>query len=215
VPSDGTPPVFLYQLNRSTFLDPSSGGKSAACENAIIALGTAADGRQFVLKPILKNSGYRAIIEDWHNVNDQFICTMNKYEKAGAQKTIEEFILEKQLYKTCIICGKQHRKLIPVGVAPPGGRDKDDRIRLFLSTTVEEGRLYLGEGGQHVQLRTQMVSFPHYLLKDGADALAYAVHESRRPSTEEEMHDDFEKTAELTAPHLPRVNSERSYGGYA
>jgi hypothetical protein len=215
VPSDGTPPIFLYQLNRSTFLDPSSGGKSAACENAIIALGTAADGRQFVLKPILKNSGYRAIIEDWHNVNDQFICTMNKYEKAGAQKTIEEFILEKQLYKTCIICGKQHRKLIPVGVPPPGGRDKDDRIRLFLSTTVEEGRLYLGEGGQHVQLRTQVVSFPHYYLKDGADALAYAVHESRRPSTEEEMHDDFEKTAELTAAHPPRVNSERSYGGYA
>jgi hypothetical protein len=213
IPLDGTPPVFLYQLNRSSFLDPSSGGKSAACENAIIVLGTAADGRQFVLKPILKNCGYRQIIEDWHNANDQFICSAgNKYEKVGAQKTIEEFILEKQLYRTCVICNKQHRKLIPIGVTPAAGKDKDDRIRAYLQTTIEEKRLYLGQG--HAALRQQIVSFPHFQLKDGVDALAYAVHESRRPSTEEELRDDNENTNAAVVPHAPRVNSERQYGGY-
>jgi hypothetical protein len=205
--------VYLYQLNRSSFLDPSSGGKSAACENAIIVLGTAADGRQFILKAVLKNCGYRQIIEDWHNANDQFVCAKNNYEKVGAQKTIEEFILEKQLYKTCVICGKQHRKLIPNGVAPAGGKDKDDRIRAYLQPTVEEGRLYLGQG--MAALRVQIISFPHYHLKDGIDATAYAVHESRRPSTDLELLDDRETQEAQTSPHPARVNTDRAYGGYA
>lgn len=214
VPNDGTPAVFLFQLNRSTFYDPSSGGKSAACENAIIVLGTAADGRQFILKPWLMNTGYRAAIEEWHRLNDQFVCTRNCYEKVGAQKTIEEFILEKQLYRTCVICGKQHRKLIPVGIQPPGGRDKDDRIRLFLGPAVDEERIYFGEGGQHVALKQQVVSFPHFHLKDGADALAYAIHESRRPSTETEMLDDRDEHERAVMPHEPRTNVGISRGGY-
>jgi hypothetical protein len=212
VPLDGTRPVYLWQLNRSSFLDPSSGGKSAKCENAIVGLGTAADGRQFVLYTKLVNCGYRAIIEYWHEANDQFVFTSNKYEKVGAQKTIEEFITEKIIYRVCRLCQKIHRRLVPVGVMPPGGRDKDDRIRAFLGPTVEESRLYLGQN--HVALRAQIVQFPHAEMKDGVDALAYAVHESRRPSTEEEMLEDKELTMQSIQPKSPRTNTERMYGGY-
>lgn len=213
IPLDGTPPVYLWQLNRSSFLDPSSGGKSAGCENAIVVLGTAADGRQFVLAVKLVNCGYRQIIEYWHDLNDQFVCHQNKYEAVGAQKTLEEFILEKRLYRTCSVCGKVHRKLIPIGVQPIGGRDKDDRIRLYLGPTVEEKRLYLGQN--HVALRQQITAFPHFKLKDGIDSLAYAVHESRRPSNEEEMLEDKELIMGVTQPKTARTaGASRSYGGY-
>jgi hypothetical protein len=161
----------------------------------------------------MKNCGYRQIIEDWHNMNDQFVCSMNKYEKVGAQKTLEEFIIERQLYKTCSVCGKQHRKLIPVGVQPAGGKDKDDRIRAYLQPTVEEKRLYLSQ--RDAALRVQVVAFPHFHLKDGIDALAYAVHESRRPSSESEMLDDREALNVATMAHTPRVSTDRAYGGYA
>lgn len=211
IPLDGSPPLYLWQLNRISFFDPSSGGKSAACENAIVVLGTASDGRQFVLDAFLQNCGYRHAIERWHQLNDQFVCHKNHYEAVGAQKTIEEFILERQLYRSCKICGKVHRKLIPIAVRPEGGRAKEDRIRAYLQPTVEEKRLYLNQ--KLIKLRQQITSFPHFDLLDGIDALAYAVHVSRRPSTEDEILDEY-SSATPSAPPPSRVYSDRCYGGY-
>lgn len=214
VPTDGSAPIRLSQLNRITFLDPSSGGKSAECENAIICLGTAADGRHFVLKAFLKNCGYRAIIEHWHQINDQFVCHSNYYEAVGAQKEIESFISLRQIFLKCTFCEKVHRKLMPIGIKPPGGTmNKDERIRLFLQPTVEENRLYLHE--EMFSLRKQVTNFPHMKLKDGIDALAYAVNNARRPSTDEEILEDKEQLTLATALASPRVNTDRQYGGYA
>jgi hypothetical protein len=214
IPLDGTPPVRLGQLYRISFLDPSSGGRSAECENALIALGTASDGRQFVLKALMKNCGYRAIIEHWHELNDKFLCYRNYYEAVGAQKTLEEFITERQLYKRCNLCEKTHRKLIPIGVKPPGGTmNKEDRIRNFLQPTVEEGKLYLHES--MFTLRQQITSFPHAKLVDGLDALAYAVNKSVRPSSEQEIQEERQETEEAMTPHISRIKTAYSYGGYA
>lgn len=212
VPNDGTPPVNLSQLRRITFFDPSSGGKSAVCENAIICLGSAADGRHFVLKAWLKNAGYREAIEEWHRINDQFICANNYYESVGAQKTIEEFVMMMKATTGCVMCSKTHRRLVPQGIKPPGGREKDDRIRLYLQPCVEEGRLYLGPG--QAALRVQLVSFPHFNLKDGADGVAYAVHESKRPMTEVEIRDEKAVVDAAMMPREARTQTSISYGGY-
>jgi hypothetical protein len=214
VPTDGTPSVKLGQLARISFYDPSSGGKSAGCENAIATLGTAADGRHFVLNLWLKNCGYRAAIEQWHVLNDQFCCSRNMYEDVGAQKEIEEFIIDRKLYRACTMCGKVHRKLIPLPIKPLHGREKDDRIRLYLQPTVEEGRLYLHRT-RGLVARTQILQFPHGRLKDGIDAIAYCVHESQRPSTETELQDAVEMYNAATAPKTQRVATTRQYGGYA
>jgi len=213
VPNDGTPPLSLGQLIRISFFDPSSGGKSADCENSIIGLGTASDGRQFVLKCFLKNCGYRAAIEAWHLMNDQFVFYKCGYEAVGSQKTIEEFITERRIYKKCNMCDKQHRKLIPIGIRPPGGQmNKDERIRHFAQATIEEGKVYLGEG--MFALRQQIINFPHFKLKDGLDALAYAIHMSTRPPDEEEVQEAREEHDAAFVDKASRVNTDQQYGGY-
>lgn len=91
--------------------------------------------------------------------------------------------------------------------------NKEDRIRLYLGTTVEEGRLYIREG--LFALRSQVTSFPHGKMKDGIDALAYAVKHSSKPSTSEEQQDMRDEREAAAVAHPPRVNSKHFYGGYA
>jgi hypothetical protein len=223
-PSDGTPPCKLTDLLRISFYDLSSGGQSALCENAIVVLGTHPDGRRFALDAFLKNCGYREALEAWYRLNDQYKCYQNWYEKIGAQKEIEEFDLMVRA-NGCELCRRrqaanpdtkipEHLKLRMQGYDHKGfSGNKDDRCRLYLQTTVEEGRLYIN--AKLAALRVQVTSFPHYHLRDGTDALATAVHLSRAPMASEERRSqeiELEQLKEM-APEA-RVHTDRCYGGY-
>lgn len=223
VPTDGTPKCELKDLLRISFYDLSSGGASAQCENAIVILGTHSDGRRFVLDAFLRNCGYRAALEAWYRLNDQYQCYQNYYENKGAQKEIEEL---DALVRTngCELCrqkekedptykAKPHRPLRMQGYGHEGfGGNKEDRVRHYLQGTVEEGRLYIN--AKLRPLRNQVVGFPHFHLKDGADATASAVHLSRSPMSETEIKTLEVEKEKRAVPPEARVHTDRCYGGY-
>lgn len=225
-PTDGTPPCDLNELLRIAFWDLSSGGKSkGACENAIIAIGTHADGRRFILDAFLKNCGYREALEAYYRLHDQYNFYQTWYEKIGAQKEVEE-IHGLVRANGCELC-RRRQEASPDTKIPPHRRmrlegydhkgfsgNKEDRIRLYMQSTVEEGRLYVN--AKLAGLRTQIISFPHYHLKDGTDSCASAVHLSRAPwSPNEQASQDIDREREETEAPEARVHTSRCYGGYA
>lgn len=214
VPEDNSPEVFVGNLYRSSFYDPSSGGASATAENAVNVLGTAADGRHFVLDNWARNCGYPDAIEKWHQLKDQFITRDDTFEEVGAQRSVGDIVRMRRMMPICVACKKTHRLMNPKPWRPPGGGrlNKEDRIRLYLQDPMQRGLLYLRRGQE--ALRNQIVSFPHLTLFDRIDALASNVHLSRRPLSDEEKADEKEKKAAFEAHSKSRIATKYDHGGY-
>jgi hypothetical protein len=212
-PLDGSPDIRLDALYRLSFHDPSSGGPGATCESALVGLGMAPDCRVFVLKDWGAKVGYAQSVERWHRLNDQFFFHDNYYEKVGAQKTIEEDLIPlRALLPKCPFCDKKHNRLIVKPFAPPGGKDKDSRIKAFLDPTIQDKRLYLRRGMD--LLKTQITTFPISNLKDRLDALASGVSLLRPPSSEDELKAE-EEAEEAAKTHSSRTFTSYEVGGYA
>jgi hypothetical protein len=212
LPSDGSAPVYLRHLVRVSFYDPSAGGKSATAENALIFAGMDHLRRVFVLAAWSRNCGFRAAIEKWLMLNDQFLCYNNYYECVGAQKEVEEIVREVLSQLVCRVCNKTHKRLNPLPSKPPGGKTiKEERIRLWCQNVVEEERLYIREG--LVELRRQITSFPHGDLVDQFDALAGAIHYLRPPLSQEEF-ESRKIEEEEHKNRQQRTSQEYEVGGY-
>lgn len=221
IPSDGTLPVKLRDLYRVSFHDLSSGGKSAKCDNAIVATGESADGRIFVLGAWMKNTGYSRALEEHHLMHDRHAYHDSYYEDVGSQKEIEEIELERRYQPECRQCKEAgritetrkyvHRKLRLKGHKPPGGL-KEDRIRNYYGPRHDEKKIYLRFG--MTVLKGQITEFPHGEKIDGLDALAYCVHLSRKPITQEDVASEKADMDTLIAARKPCTNTEYDYGGY-
>jgi hypothetical protein len=213
-PRDGSPICHINQMARLSFLDPSSGGRAAKCENAIVIIGTDRLNRHFVIDFWSANTGYSGAIERWHELNDKYVCWKNAYEQVGSQKEIPDIVSIRQAYGTCILCQKKHRALAPQGCKPPTGIDKNQRIELFLEPAIREGRFYVRE--DQAELCRQLDMFPHGDLVDVADATAWGVHESIPFVGFEELMDARDLEKAKLASHTPRcAGSSATYGGYA
>lgn len=219
-PSDGSPQVRLRDLLRMSFYDPSSGGKRANCENAIVVVGTDALRRRFVLSAWSKNCGFGAAIERWHEMNDNYVCYHNYFEAVGAHKTVEELFSERRRFETvnggaCSHCQKHHDRISPIPVIPPGGsgRDnKEERIRTFAQAFFENGQVYIREG--LLELRRQILSFPHGDLVDQFDCLAYLLWKSRAPASFEDIQTARADEQIVKDMRVQRTNCEHTLGGY-
>jgi hypothetical protein len=218
IPSDGTTSVKLAHLARLSFYDPSAGGKQAGSENAIACVGTAPDNRKFAFKIWSANCGFRGAVEMWFKLNDQFMTWPNMFEGVGAHKEVGSIIELRQAEDICRVCeagGKKikHRHLGPICVTPPGGAgSKDDRILTFFQADFEDGLIYLFE--QDIQTKAQIVSFPHGYLKDRLDALAYAVHYSKRPPTIDEVEAQERDKTKRDQAKVQRTSQTYDVGGY-
>jgi hypothetical protein len=213
VPEDGTPEVHINQLARLSFLDPSSGGRSAKCENAIAVVGTDALNRHFCLSMWSSNVGYAGAIEAWHQLNDRYVCWYNGYEQVGHQKEIEEIVTMRGLYSTvCPHCQKKHRHLAPQGVIPISGYDKNHRIELFLDPPTKDGRIYIRY--EHAELIRQSMAFPNGDLVDQLDAFAYAVRYSKPYTGIEELMDQRDQQEAMATAASGRIQTKHNYGGY-
>src|SRR5215831_13854708 len=133
----------VSSMVRLSVYDPSSGGKSAEAENAIVVIGSDYKGRIIVLDRWSKNCGFAAAIEQWHKMNDKWKCWQNWFEAVGAHKEVDELIRMRE-NDPCRFCKNIHLKIRPRQVLPPSG-SKEDRIRDFAQLAFEEGRVYIGE----------------------------------------------------------------------
>lgn len=219
-PMDKSPAILLGYLNRISFYDPSSGGRSAKCEAAIVAVGTDSRQRRFILEEWSDNTTFGKAACKWMTLNDKFYFYKNYYEAVGAQKSIVDVVgLLNHLLrsgKPCPHCGSAHRPLRVEAFSPPGGsaeKSKDDRIRTFLQQPVESGRVYV-RFNSHRKFRTQLSEFPHGPLKDVLDAAAYAVHLCAIPQSEEELAEERERQELRRATSRPRTHTAYDYGGY-
>jgi hypothetical protein len=210
---DGTPDVHINQLARVSFLDPSTGGRGAKCENAIVIVGTDELNRHLLLSTWNANTGYSGAIEQWHVMNDRYVCWRNCYEKVGQQKEIAEVVLMRSIYRgECPFCKGTHRPLVPDGYTPPSGLDKNSRIEMYLEPAVKDGRVYVRK--EHAEAIRQATMFPNGDLVDVLDAWAYAVKISRPyRGMEEEMDQRAEQTAHAVQGHS-YSNTKYNYGGY-
>jgi hypothetical protein len=211
-PLDGSSDVHINQLFRVSFLDPSSGGKSAACENAIVVAGMDSMMRVFGLHAWSMNCGYGAAVEKWHHINDMYQCHLNFYEDVGAQKELETIITLRNFQAMCRICNKIHTKLTPQPFKIPGGKMKEDRIRLFIQADFEAGNVYLRN--TLGELKRQITNFPHGDLVDQFDAFASARKNLRKPLTDGEAADRRADEEALQAAKTPRIATAHNYGGY-
>jgi hypothetical protein len=212
IPEDGTPPISVGQLYRCSMYDPSSGGKTATAENAIIVLGQASDRRKFVLEEWGKNCDYGTAIERWHIMKDRLITHDDYFEAVGAQKEIANLVRLRRMMQMCAACGKIHKYLSPKPVLPEGGRNKEDRIRLYAQDDFAAGRVYLRRGME--TLRNQIIQFPHGTLVDRFDALAYAIKLARLPVSDEYLMDEKQRREHLAARRMQRTDTDVNYGGY-
>lgn len=218
IPSDGSPPIIVGKLLRMSFYDVSAGGKSASAENAQVLAGMDALRRIFVLIAWGKNCTIGEAIENWHKLNDKLRCYKNHYEQVGAQKVVEDLIRERNLGSIgpkgpmCRTCGESHYRISPVAVKPPGGKSKEERIRMFAQEAFEQGRVYVHES--MLKLKGQITAFPHGELVDLFDALAYLCNLLRPPMSDEELLDLEAEEEKHKIPPPSRVVSERHYGGY-
>jgi hypothetical protein len=227
IPCDGSPRIDTGQLLRMGMYDVSSGGKTANCENAIIAAGMDYLKRIFVLEDFGENCTIGQAVEKYHVMNDRWKLYHAHYELVGAQKAVEDFANERKHQSECPYCpaghleedGKlfrrnPHRKLTLIGIKPPGGSmSKEERIRLYAQKPFEERRVYLRRG--MTALRAQIVEFPHGALVDRFDALAYLCHLLRPPISDNEESSD--KAAQLLhkVAGKPFTHQEYDRGGYA
>jgi hypothetical protein len=223
IPMDGTPPVRLSQLFRLSFYDPSSGGKSAKCQNGIAGLGASADRRIFALEAWGRNCSFGDAIEYWHLLNDKFKFHENWYEEVGAQKAVEDIILERNSQTTCRLCLKEgrtkhtHLRLQPKPFHPPAGKgevNKDERMRLYGQAPFQEGRVYIPMGARGAVLKGQVITFPHGKLKDLFDSLCSGLHLIKYPPSDEYLAEQREAKERINAPREQRINTEYNYGGY-
>jgi hypothetical protein len=218
VPSDGSPSVRLKHLSRLSFYDPSSGGKTAKSEGAIVCLGTAPDSRKFAFKVWSANCGFREAVEQWFRLNDQYMTWPNMFEGVGAHKEVSSIVVLRQQEGECSVCKKEgktvrHRRLSPVCVTPPGGNaQKEDRILTFAQADFEDGRIYLDE--QDVATRVQILQFPFGDLLDRFDALAYAIHYSRKPMSVGEAEAQAHERESKQLAKVQRTAQTYDVGGY-
>jgi hypothetical protein len=210
---DGTPDVHINGLARLSFLDPSSGGKTAKCQNACVVVGTDDLNRHLLLAVWAANTGYAGAVEAWHELNDRYVCWWNGYEQIGTQKEIESIVMMRGLYSTkCPFCQKTHRLLAPQAFKPPTGLDKNSRIEMYLNPPIRDGRLYVRK--DQVEAIRQLDMFPHGDMVDIVDALASAVKNSRPyRGNEEDMEENKERElAVATGSSYSRTKV--NYGGY-
>lgn len=224
VPDDGSPKVSLRHLIRISFLDPTSGGLNAESENALVGIGCDHLKRIFLLSCKLKNCTMGDAVELWYQLHDAFAFHYNYFEAVGAHKEVGDIIAKRQSWGECLLCkakgrdAVKHRRLKAEGVVPSGGRGglaKDDRIRDYLQVPVEEHRVYLMHNYEQAQLQVQITSFPNYHLKDGADALAYAVHYAQFPPAPEEAEARTREDTAIKDGRHSRIATKYEYGGYA
>jgi hypothetical protein len=225
IPSDGTERITTGQLLRMSFYDPSSGGKTASCENAISFAGMPPDRRIFILDSWGANTSIGQAVEQWHNLNDRWNAYKNHYEKVGAQKAVEDMCAERKFQQECPYCKaghvrednkyfkNPHRKIAPIGITPEGGKlSKEERIRMYMQKPAEEKRIYLRKGMQ--KLRNQFIEFPHGVIVDQLDTVAYLCHLLRSPLSQADQDSYKADEAKSKLAHSPRTNTEHSYGGY-
>lgn len=229
IPCDGTPRVSTGKLLRISFYDPSGGGKSAQCENAIVFIGTAADRRIFVLEDYGENTTIGKAVERWHVMNDRWRCYENFYERKGAQSSVEDFCRERTVQKECPYCQaghldgegrlylrNPHLRIIAKPFSHPGAasdKSKEERIRFYAQKAFEEGRVYFRRG--MTAIRRQITQFPHGELVDRFDALATAIKLSRPPLSDADEESANAVHRAHTLAGKPRISSEYDRGGYA
>jgi len=189
--------------------DPSSGGKHAEAENAIVVAGMDHRRRILALDLWSKNCGFGRAIEEWHRLNDKWKPWRNWYEAVGAHKSVDE-ILKMRKMDVCDWCQKVHKKLRAYAIKPDD-RNKEDRIRALAQPAFEEGRVFIGT---HLQkLRQQIEAFPYGDLVDVFDAFAYAISKLRPPLGYAD-EEDRERVQSEPRMHASRSFTEHEYGGY-
>jgi hypothetical protein len=227
IPCDKSSQVTTGQLLRMSFYDPSGGGKTALCENALIQAGMSTDRRIFVLERWGENTTIGQAVERWHVMNDRWHGYKNWYELKGSQSSVEDFCNERKRQQECPYCkaghleeGKfiknPHRKLTAEPFSHKGGGSlvsKEERIRMYAQKPFEERRVYLKRG--MTKLRGQIIEFPHGVLVDEFDALASLIHLLRPPISDADVESAKAATSMHRVAGKPFTHSERDYGGYA
>lgn len=219
-PTDGSQRVRLSELNRISFYDPSTGGRAAKCEAAIVGMGCDWMQRRMLLDEWSENTTYGKAACRWMQMNDRFRFHKNYYELVGAQKSIEDVvnlmnIMMRQGLK-CPHCGAAHRPMRIEGVKPPGGsndKNKDDRIRTHLQDHAEAGRIYTRQN-THRKFKTQYSHFPHGTLKDVLDAVAWAAKMIKAPVSADQQTTERSDHKRQQMMSKPRTHTSVDYGGY-
>lgn len=217
---DGTPRIVLAQLNRISFYDPSSGGRAATCEAAIVAVGCDSMQRRILLEEWSGNTTFGKAACRWFQMNDKFRFYKNYFENVGAQKSIVDVVQLINIIlrsgKPCPHCQQKHIPMRLEGFTLPGTaaeKHKDDRIRSFLQDHAESGRVYVRQNS-HRKFRTQYSEFPHGSFKDVLDAVASAVHLVPPTCSYEDVQSERAETERQKYSRKPRTHTSVDYGGY-
>lgn len=228
IPLDGTPQVKVQALLRMSFYDPSGGGKSAKCENAIVFGGMSSDRRRFILEAWGENTTIGSAVEHWHTLGDRWKPYQDYYEAKSSQKAVEDLVRDRRFQKACPRCQaghlddkgqlylkNPHRRINPIPYLPKGSvgvASKEERIRFYAQKPFEDGLVYIRRG--MTKLRSQIIEFPHGSMVDVFDATAYLLHLMRAPLSDDEAESELASIQVAKMSSKPRIACEHDYGGY-
>lgn len=160
--------VPIKELYTVAFCDPASGSratkviKRVRARAAIVIVGQDQYERVFTLHAWAKKVNTDKLIEKIFELNDLY-----KPRKFGIESNAMQTLFVDAVRREADFRGIR----IPVvPVQQPTDRNKDERIEAVMSPILVEGRAFIQD--KHVELQSEVQSFPMAPLKDLLDALA-------------------------------------------
>ena len=162
-------------LDVVVFADPASPKKTAQRQSelkkvkarmAAVAVGLSPLGHIVVLDAWAEKATTIDFINTLYDMWQRYSPSRIGIEEAAQQGLfIEAFDYIARVVK--------HQRLPIVGIPVPSNQEKEYRIRTCLQPVISEGRLVISE--KHVELLSEIRTFPRGALKDLIDSLAYAI----------------------------------------
>ena len=196
--------VWLSQLYVVGAFDPALSEKTSADRSANVVVGVDDKERAFVL-------AVDAVRKDPLDVLK--LVVQRVAEWCVSLHAVETVLFQKVLYKLlrreCAVWNDDpanRGKPVSFGVfrevSPLRGRDKDGRIRYYLSVPGKDGRIFVHD--TMTELVNEWVRFPLGTTKDILDALAYTVQFWRRGLSPEEVAQEEARPLSALEDYDPR-----------
>ncbi len=167
-------------------MDPASGKKSVhkrvRSRAALVVCAMDNIGRVFVLDCWTGRGGAQQLSEVFVQKTGLWSPRIAAFEDAGQQMLLMDPIMAE---------AKKQGILVPLQPVPPlSGVDKKWRIRATLQPVVAPGRLFIQE--EHIELRSELTSFPLGASQDILDALASCIMLMPPPRAQETIDNERE-----------------------
>ena len=183
-----TEKIDYTKLERFGFTDPASGRsrlKKIRARQAIVVIASDWLQRIYILYTWAGRIPTTRYLDKIINVCDDYQPKLFGIEAKAMQSLFADLVTD--------AAKRRMKRIAFVAVTQPTKIDKDFRIRTTLEPVIADGRLFMQES--HIELESELRSFPTGLTKDLVDCLASAISLVPRRPLPQQQNEEAEQLA--------------------